>query len=325
MSIRQLDLWDDEPTDQTGDQPLRNPALVKVAACPDERLLVNPGRQFAFQGLPVEQWPDLQGQPIGDAIYIDRPRHDIDGPPHRFVVKCDDEVEVLLPGDSVIYGSVTGINHSDREVCIKPEESSEPVWTSIERVFPTIQRRGKVASNRRRSRSIVAEEVETIRGRVDVNAVNQQIENQSRYTSLKAVSLVRIGSISHREKLTSTSEATNFFRHFWEQQPSADQERFVVACLDTKHRVQGVVEITRGTLDASLVHPREVFKPAIIEGSSAIILSHNHPSGDASPSREDHQVTDRLTDAGKLLGVTVLDHIVYGDGSGETVSIRESN
>jgi DNA repair protein RadC len=82
--------------------------------------------------------------------------------------------------------------------------------------------------------------------------------------------------------------------------------------------------ITVGTLDASLVHPREVFKPALLEGSSAVVLSHNHPSGNTSPSREDVQVTDTLTEAGKLLGISVLDHIIHGDGTGEVLSIRES-
>ena len=98
----------------------------------------------------------------------------------------------------------------------------------------------------------------------------------------------------------------------------------MVACLDTKHRVQCVVVITIGTLDASLVHPREVFKPAILEGSAAVVLSHNHPSGNPEPSREDVQVTDILTKAGKLLGINVLDHIVYGDGTDDVVSIRET-
>jgi DNA repair protein RadC len=84
-----------------------------------------------------------------------------------------------------------------------------------------------------------------------------------------------------------------------------------------------VVKVTVGTLDASLVHPREVFKPAFIEGSAAILLSHNHPSGNPEPSREDILVTDRLTEAGKLLGINVLDHIIHGDGTGEVRSIRE--
>jgi DNA repair protein RadC len=76
-------------------------------------------------------------------------------------------------------------------------------------------------------------------------------------------------------------------------------------------------------LDASLVHPREVFKPAIIEGSAAVLLSHNHPSGNPEPSREDIQVTDRLTEAGRIIGISVLDHIIHGDGTCEVRSIRE--
>lgn len=135
--------------------------------------------------------------------------------------------------------------------------------------------------------------------------------------------LIREGQILSRPQITSTEAAKDLFRQYWKELPTADQERFVVACLDTKHRPQCIVRITEGTLDASLVHPREVFKPAIIEGSSAILLSHNHPSGDTTPSREDQQVTDRLTEAGKILGISVLDHIIYGDGNDELVSIRE--
>ena len=128
-----------------------------------------------------------------------------------------------------------------------------------------------------------------------------------------------------RPQLTSTEESKAFFRNYWKDNPAHDQEKFVVACLDTKNRVQCVVVVTIGTLDASLVHPREVFKPAIIEGASAVVLSHNHPSGDTTPSREDHTVTDRLTEAGKLLGITVLDHIIHGDGTGHVCSIREAS
>lgn len=145
-----------------------------------------------------------------------------------------------------------------------------------------------------------------------------------RYASVKRVSLVYEGSLQERPCLTSTHEAKAFFQRYWEQHPGNDQEQFVVACLDTKHRVQCVVIVTVGTLDASLVHPREVFKPAVLEGSSAVVLSHNHPSGNTEPSREDVQVTDTLTDAGKLLGITVLDHIIHGDGTREVLSIREA-
>jgi DNA repair protein RadC len=101
-----------------------------------------------------------------------------------------------------------------------------------------------------------------------------------------------------------------------------DQEEFLIATLDTKHSIRRVVRITRGTLDASLVHPREVFRPAIADAAAAILLIHNHPSGDATPSREDREVTDRLTKCGDMLGIKVLDHIVVG--TNKAVSLRES-
>ena len=152
-------------------------------------------------------------------------------------------------------------------------------------------------------------------------ASSNAIRNQ--YASVKRVSLIYEGSLQSRPCLTSTQDAMAFFKGYWADNPANDQEKFVVACLDTKHRVQCVVIVTVGTLDASLVHPREVFKPAFIEGSSAVVLSHNHPSGNTTPSREDHEVTNRLTEAGKLLGITVLDHIIHGDGTGDVLSIRE--
>jgi DNA repair protein RadC len=98
------------------------------------------------------------------------------------------------------------------------------------------------------------------------------------------------------------------------------QEEFHVITLDTKNQVIDSHKVTVGTLDASLVHPREVFRVAIKDAASSVILVHNHPSGDPTPSREDRQVTDRLTESGKLLGIDVLDHIVLG--SDHSVSIR---
>lgn len=91
-----------------------------------------------------------------------------------------------------------------------------------------------------------------------------------------------------------------------------DQEEFLIATLDTKLHVRRVVRITRGTLDASLVHPREVFRAAISDASSAILLIHNHPSGDPSPSRQDREVTDRLKKCGEMLGIQVIDHVIVG-------------
>lgn len=93
-----------------------------------------------------------------------------------------------------------------------------------------------------------------------------------------------------------------------------DHEQFMVILLNAKNHVIGVECVSVGTLTASLVHPREIFKSAIKRSAHAIILAHNHPSGDPSPSREDREVTRRLIEAGRLIGIEVLDHLVIGDG-----------
>lgn len=91
-------------------------------------------------------------------------------------------------------------------------------------------------------------------------------------------------------------------------------EEFHVAILDAQHRLERDVLITRGLLNSSLVHPREVFREAIAERAAAVILVHNHPSGDPTPSAEDRAVTDQLVAAGRLLDIPVHDHIIVGRG-----------
>ncbi|EOC99828.1 RadC family protein [Caldisalinibacter kiritimatiensis] len=92
------------------------------------------------------------------------------------------------------------------------------------------------------------------------------------------------------------------------------KEYFKIILLDTKNQVITINEISVGSLNASIVHPREVFKEAILKSSASIILVHNHPSGDPTPSREDINITNRIIEAGKIIGIDVLDHIVIGDG-----------
>jgi len=91
--------------------------------------------------------------------------------------------------------------------------------------------------------------------------------------------------------------------------------------LDTKNRVLKILTVSVGILDSSLVHPREVFKDAITASAAAIIVAHNHPSGDPTPSPEDRQITKRLYEAGQILGIELLDHIVIGDN--KFVSLKE--
>lgn len=92
------------------------------------------------------------------------------------------------------------------------------------------------------------------------------------------------------------------------------QEEFHALVLNTRHCVIREVLVTRGTLDASLIHPRDVFRIAVTEGAAGVILVHNHPSGDPTPSAEDRAVTRQLADAGRAVGIPILDHVVIGRG-----------
>ena len=92
-----------------------------------------------------------------------------------------------------------------------------------------------------------------------------------------------------------------------------DREQFLVCCLDAKNVSIGVNIVSIGSLTLSIVHPREVFKPAILLNACAIIAVHNHPSGDPTPSVEDRTLTTRLREAGDLLGIRLLDHLILGD------------
>lgn len=101
----------------------------------------------------------------------------------------------------------------------------------------------------------------------------------------------------------------------------AAEENFVIVCLNTKNKIAGIHTISIGSLNSSIVHPREVFKAALLNNASGIIMMHNHPSGDPEPSREDIETTQRLITAGTILGIKVVDHVVIGDGC--YISLKE--
>lgn len=102
-----------------------------------------------------------------------------------------------------------------------------------------------------------------------------------------------------------------------------DKEHLKVVLLNVKNQVLSVEDVSIGSLNSSIVHPREVFKTAIRRSSGSVILVHNHPSGDPTPSREDINVTKRIVESGALLGIPVLDHIIIGDG--KYISLKEKN
>ena len=126
-----------------------------------------------------------------------------------------------------------------------------------------------------------------------------------------AESMLRNGMPS--ERITSTRAAVDYcLHHFSRLAIDGCQEEFHIVTVDTKLQPIARHQITVGTLDASLVHPREVFRPAIRDAAASVLLVHNHPSGDPTPSHEDRAVTERLRKAGDIIGIKVIDHIVVG-------------
>lgn len=109
--------------------------------------------------------------------------------------------------------------------------------------------------------------------------------------------------------------------HYFDFLKYEQQEHFVVAFLNTKNHVLSRKTIFKGSLNASIVHPREIFKEAVLQSSASIIACHNHPSGDPTPSSEDITLTERLEKAGKLIGIELLDHVIIGNP--KHISLKE--
>lgn len=130
---------------------------------------------------------------------------------------------------------------------------------------------------------------------------------------------VRLGQArARRPTVSSPAEAASLVM---EEMRRLDREEFRILLLDTRNRLLGCEVVSVGSLTASIVHPREVFKGPIRRSAHAVILVHNHPSGDPTPSPEDREVTRRLAEVGRIVGIEVLDHIVIGDG--RFVSLRD--
>jgi DNA repair protein RadC len=135
------------------------------------------------------------------------------------------------------------------------------------------------------------------------------------------VTLVREGRVPcYNHQLRSSADASTLLHTYL---ADVDREHFVVLMLDQKNKIIGIHTVSIGSLSASVVHPREVFKPAILSNAANILLAHNHPSGQPQPSQEDRVLTVRLVAAGKLLGISVLDHVIIGDGTSAYFSFAD--
>ncbi|RLQ93632.1 RadC family protein [Falsibacillus albus] len=138
--------------------------------------------------------------------------------------------------------------------------------------------------------------------------VDQFQKQPAKRVNIVSLKLVKENSFLYPERnVRSPEDAYKLLKQFLVE---VDREYFIVVCLDTKNQPTTINVCHIGSLNASIVHPREVLKPAILSNSASVIVAHNHPSNDPTPSREDIEVTKRLVEAGKIIGIDVLDHLV---------------
>ena len=143
----------------------------------------------------------------------------------------------------------------------------------------------------------------------------QQIKGIGQAKAMQILTITEIQKRINQSKapVKKIACAEDVFNYFHERLKDLKQEHFYVLLLDTKNNIIGEQLISKGILDASIIHPREIFRPAIKNSASKIILVHNHPSGDPAPSREDIEITKILINTGNEIDIKVLDHVIVGD------------
>lgn len=148
-------------------------------------------------------------------------------------------------------------------------------------------------------------------------------ENQkhvpAKRVDIVSLKMVKESSLLYKDRcIRSPEDGYKLLKQFL---GDVDREYFIVMCLDIKNQPTAINVCHIGSLNASLVHPREVFKPAILSNAASILVAHSHPSGNPDPSSEDISVTKRLVEAGDIIGIELLDHIIMGDDC--FVSLKE--
>lgn len=145
-------------------------------------------------------------------------------------------------------------------------------------------------------------------------------ETPAKRIQILSLKLVREGCFHYQtRRISAPKDAVGIGQQFLED---ADREQVIVCCLDTKNQPLSISVVSMGILNSSLIHPREIFKTAILTNAASIMLFHNHPSGDPEPSNEDLSITQRIKEAGVLMGIELLDHIIIGT-EGRYCSLKE--
>ena len=139
------------------------------------------------------------------------------------------------------------------------------------------------------------------------------MSNVAKRINIVSIKMVKESSFLYQTRTISSPK--DAYEMIKEQLEGLDREQFIIACLNTKNEPTNISVVSVGLLNKAIVHPREVFKTAILSNASSIMAFHNHPSGDTTPSQQDIQLTHRLVEAGELLGIKLVDHLIIGDGS----------
>ena len=139
------------------------------------------------------------------------------------------------------------------------------------------------------------------------------MSNVAKRINIVSIKMVKESSFQYlARQILSPNDAYEMIK---EQLEGLDREQFIIACLNTKNEPTNITVVSVGSLNKAIVHPREVFKTAILSNAASVMAFHNHPSGETTPSQQDIQLTNRLYEAGELLGIKLLDHLIIGDGT----------
>ena len=139
------------------------------------------------------------------------------------------------------------------------------------------------------------------------------MSNVAKRINIVSIKMVKESSFLYQTRTISSPK--DAYEMIKEQLEGLDREQFIIACLNTKNEPTNISVVSVGSLNKAIVHPREVFKTAILSNAASIMAFHNHPSGETTPSQQDIQLTNRLYEAGELLGIKLLDHLIIGDGT----------
>ena len=139
------------------------------------------------------------------------------------------------------------------------------------------------------------------------------MSNVTKRINIVSIKMVKESSFLYQTRTISSPK--DAYEMIKEQLEGLDREQFIIACLNTKNEPTNITVVSVGSINKAIVHPREVFKTAILSNAASIMAFHNHPSGDTIPSDQDIQLTHRLVEAGELLGIKLLDHLIIGNRS----------